>query len=73
MVQLTTWLNNDTKWQLCYRATENGWNSMSFHSLCDHKGPTVTIVKVDDFIFGGYTDVSWGGKFLKLSVIKTKK
>ena len=26
---------------------------------CDGKGPTVTIIQVDKYIFGGYTDASW--------------
>jgi len=43
----------------CYHALTDGWQSMTFHTKCDGKGPTVTIIKVNDFIFGGYTDVSW--------------
>jgi len=31
----------------------------TFHRKCDGKGPTVTIIKVNNYIFGGYTDVSW--------------
>ena len=27
---------------------------------CDGKGPTVTIIRVGRYIFGGYTSVSWG-------------
>ena len=37
----------------------NGWSSQTFHSYCDGKGPTVTIVSVaGTYIFGGYTDQS---------------
>ena len=49
-----------TQWKLCWRASQDGWASSTFHSKCDHKGPTVTIIKVDKYIFGGYTSVSWG-------------
>ena len=43
----------------CWRAKTDGWSVSTFHSNCDGKGPTVTIIKVGSHIFGGYTDVSW--------------
>ena len=43
----------------CWRAKTDGWSVVTFHSNCDGKGPTVTIIKVGSYIFGGYTDVSW--------------
>ena len=43
----------------CWHAQTDGWKASTFHSRCNGKGPTVTIIKVDDYIFGGYTDVSW--------------
>ena len=49
-------------WELCWRASVNGWASTQFHKLCDGQGPTVTIIKVNKYIFGGYTSVSWDGK-----------
>ncbi|CAH3131432.1 unnamed protein product, partial [Porites lobata] len=63
--QLNTWLlphlqSPDTSyWKLCYRASNHGWRSRTFHSYCDNKGPTVTIVRVGIYIFGGYNDNSW--------------
>lgn len=48
-----------SKWKLCYRARDNGWSSSTFHSLCDGLGPTVTFVRVGEYIFGGYTDRNW--------------
>ncbi|XP_067047394.1 uncharacterized protein [Acropora muricata] len=48
------------QWILCWRASLHGWAASSFHSLCDNKGPTVTIVKdTNNNIFGGYTSISW--------------
>ena len=44
----------------CWHAKIDGWAASTFHSNCDGRGPTVTIIKVNDSIFGGYTDVSWG-------------
>ena len=43
----------------CWPAKTDGWAASTFHSNCDGKGPTVTIIKVGSYIFGGYTDVSW--------------
>ena len=44
---------------LLYRASRNGWAAANFHSCCDKKGPTVTVVKCGNYIFGGHTDQSW--------------
>ena len=49
---------------LCYRSSKDGWSSNTFHSGCDNKGPTVTIIRVHSYIFGGYADISWGGKYI---------
>ena len=47
---------------LIYRASRDGWESVDFHAHCDNKGPTVTVVKSGNYIFGGYTEQSWNGK-----------
>ena len=61
---LDKWLKPVTRqsshWNRCYQATVNGWSSYTFHSNCDSKGPTVTIIRVGKYIFGGHTSVSWG-------------
>ena len=59
--QITTWLGTQFQWRLCYRASVHGWGAQNFHTTCDNKGPTVTIVKVGECIFGGYTDQNWQG------------
>ncbi|XP_015755203.1 PREDICTED: roundabout homolog 2-like [Acropora digitifera] len=43
----------------CWQAKTDGWVAYTFHSNCDGKGPTVTIIQVGSYIFGGYTDLSW--------------
>ena len=69
--QLNTWLlphmqsSDRSYWKLCYRATSHGWRARTFHSYCDNKGPTVTIVRDGSYIFGGYNDNSWKCKSLK--------
>jgi len=48
--------------KLLYRASRNGWAASNFHSCCDNKGPTVTVIKSGTYIFGGYTEQPWDGK-----------
>ena len=48
-----------SKFVRCWHAKTDGWAVSTFHSNCDGKGPTVTIVQVGSYIFGGYTDKSW--------------
>ena len=44
---------------LLYRASRDGWTASNFHSCCDNKGPTVTVIKSGNYIFGGYTEQPW--------------
>ncbi|KAL9966674.1 hypothetical protein ACROYT_G024786 [Oculina patagonica] len=57
--------SSSSKFVKCYHGKTNGWDTTTFHSKCDGKGPTVTIIKAEDHIFGGYTDVSWHSKYYK--------
>ena len=51
---------NIKKAVLLYRGSENDFSSAVFHSKCDNKGPTITIVKSEKGnIFGGYSPVMW--------------
>ena len=61
ITQLQQWLGDKCKWNLCYRASRDGWSARNFHQNCDDKGPTVVLIKVNQFIFGGYTDQNWAG------------
>lgn len=62
--QLNSWLPAKFPRALCYRASRDGWNSRTFHSKCDNKGATVTIIRVGTYIFGGYADYSWSGRLM---------
>ena len=53
-------VGEDSSWLLCYRATLRGWGATKFHDRCDGRNNTVTIVKKDQYVFGGYTDIPWG-------------
>ena len=65
---LMNWLKNtpgfnDIGVKLLYRASRDGWNASNLHSCCDNKGPTVTVIKSGNYIFGGYTEENWDSKF----------
>ena len=70
LANLTDWIKprrSENDWKLCSRASRD---NNQFHSLCDEKGPTITIAKVGEYIFGGYTSLSWrksAGKYSSLS------
>ena len=63
---LSGWLPADLKgeWRLLFQASRDGFAAEAFHSKCDDKGPTVTIVKSGEYIFGGFTEVSWKSKIV---------
>ncbi len=45
---------------LLYRATRDGFTSQAFHSKCDGKGNTITIIKSHlNYVFGGYASSAW--------------
>ena len=63
--QLLAWLpprKGEYRLRLLFRASRDGFAAATFHSRCDNKGPTVTIVKSGNNIFGGFADVSWHGE-----------
>jgi len=46
--------------ELLYRASRDGFDAKDFHSKCDNKGATVTVIKdVGGSVFGGFTEESW--------------
>ncbi len=53
-------LTKSSKGNLLYRATRDGFNCEAFHSKCDGKGNTITIIKSNlNYVFGGYTSSAW--------------
>ncbi|CAH3186855.1 unnamed protein product [Porites evermanni] len=64
LTSLRNWLAPvKSLWRRCWRASVDGWAASTFHSRCDGKGPTVTIIRVGRYIFGGYTSLSWGATY----------
>jgi len=49
--------------KLLYRGSRDGFNAQAFHSKCDNKPKTLTIIKAKNYenIFGGYYGDSWTG------------
>ena len=66
--QLTQWIGGNWTAKLCWRATRDGWTHTEFHSGCDDKAPTVAIVKVGDYVFGGFATATWSGKINILAI-----
>jgi hypothetical protein len=45
---------------LLYQGTRDGFGAADFHSRCDGKGSTLTVVETSSgYVVGGYTNVSW--------------
>jgi len=58
--QLNEWYGKvDQRWKLLYKASRDGWEALDFHKKCDRKGPTITVISANGFLFGGYTPLSW--------------
>ncbi|CAF1387192.1 unnamed protein product [Rotaria sordida] len=48
------------RWELIYKATRDGFDTNTFHSRCNNKGPTMTIIQSNNnYLFGGYTAIPW--------------
>jgi len=47
--------------KLIYRGSRDGHGGRQFHVHCDHKGPTLVVVRSKGYpnIFGGFTTVQW--------------
>ncbi len=65
LAQLHQWVKESTKtnvtFELLWKGTRDGFGAATFHSKCDNKGPTLTVIKSQyDKVFGGFTSESWG-------------
>ncbi|KAL7524769.1 hypothetical protein ACHAWF_001078, partial [Thalassiosira exigua] len=60
---LREWLKEDGvdgKFSLLYRSSRDGPSNSTFHSKCDNKGCTLTIIETTgDNILGGYSNTPW--------------
>jgi len=57
------WLPSEFKnkrLKLIYQGTRDGMNPQTFHTNCDKKGPTITLLKLSTGkVIGGFIDQSW--------------
>ena len=61
-MKIKNWINPNLKMkaELLYRLSRDGYEYQTFHNLCDNKGSTLTIFKLNDGnILGGYTTKDW--------------
>jgi len=59
--KIAEWLPQ-RRFSLLYKATRDGFDGKDFHSKCDNKGPTITIIQSKGgYLFGGFTSQSWEG------------
>jgi hypothetical protein len=63
--QINQWIRAVTKQRisvgkLLFSTERDPFSNQKFHEKCDDKGPTITVVKSGDYIFGGFTMHPWG-------------
>ena len=56
---LQSWLPPTATCSLLYRTSTDGNTPADFHRCCDNKGPTLVLIRVQEYIFGGYSSRSW--------------
>jgi len=52
--------NKKVTLELLWQGSRDGFDTGVFHSKCDNKGATLTVIKYNQNIFGGYNSESWG-------------
>ncbi|KAL7452499.1 hypothetical protein ACHAWC_005724 [Mediolabrus comicus] len=66
MYILHEWLKEDGSdgdLELLYRSSRDGLTNQNFHSKCDNKGRTITIIETNKGnVVGGYTNTAWESK-----------
>jgi len=71
---LKKWLKKDVlNLKLLYRASKDGFTGNAFHSKCDGKSETISLIKTENTnkIFGGYLDKPWQTKEAWINSSKT--
>ncbi len=57
---LRSWIGETKQTRLLYRASRDGHSALEFHSKCDNKAKTVTLIRTHtDNVIGGYTAARW--------------
>ena len=68
---LNGWLSPpEGKWKLPFPGSRDGFQAETFHSKRDNKGPTVTVVKSGNYVFGEFAEISWDSKYVSCDRVK---
>ncbi|KAF2073001.1 hypothetical protein CYY_005679 [Polysphondylium violaceum] len=60
---MPNWFSRKHELSLLFRASEHDFRASSFHSHCDAKGATITLIQTTNGdIFGGFNSQSWNSK-----------
>lgn len=52
--------------QKIFKGSEHDFKANAFHSYCDNKGPTLSVILSDtNRLFGGFTSKNWTSSFQK--------
>ena len=58
--QMSKWIGGRHKYTLLYKISRDGCNATTFHTNCNNKGATVTVLyNSNGSVYGGYTSISW--------------
>ena len=58
---VTATVGGKVKYNLLWKGSRDGFGASTFHSKCDGKGATLTVIMSEhQKLFGGYTSESWG-------------
>ena len=56
---------NGRKWSLLFQGSRDGFQGLDFHSRCDNKPNTLTIIQsTSGNIFGGFTSAQWSSTIM---------
>ena len=59
---LDKWFEKELKFELLYRASEEGYSPKIFHNKVDNIKNTLLLIKdINNFIYGGFTRKTWDG------------
>ena len=53
-------MTNHSNWKLLYQATRDGFHPRAFHTICDGKENTISVIRNHlNYVFGGYASSQW--------------
>ena len=66
-------IGGNVRLNLLYKISRDGCSASTFHTKCDCKGPTITVIyNSNDTVYGGYTSQNWLGAGTEYSAYDEK-